>query len=198
MIMDGCGLRLSETANLRIQQVTVDTAMLAVQFGKGGTSRTVPLPNKIHGAIMRPFEQVREIHQADLQKGDDGVFLPASFEKKAKSAARELVWQWFFPAHRLTLVEATREVRRYHVHETDIQRAIKAAARKAGIPKRVSPHTLRHTFATHLLQANYDIRQIQQMLGHSDVRTTMIYTHTITSDLKPLQSPLDLSWEAGA
>jgi integron integrase len=192
MIMYGCGLRLSETANLRIHNFNFDTRMLSVQFGKGGKSRTVPLPNKIHGAIMRQFEKVREIHQEDMKKGYDGVFLPASFEKKAKSAARELVWQWFFPAQRLTLVGATRELRRYHVHETDIQRAIKAAARKAGIPKRVSPHTLRHTFATHLLQANYDIRQIQQMLGHSDVRTTMIYTHTITSDLKPLQSPLDL------
>jgi site-specific recombinase XerD len=195
MIMYGCGLRRSETANLRIQHVNVDTGMRSVQFGKGGKSRTVPLPHKIHGAIMRQFEQVRELHQADLKQGYDGVFLPASFEKKAKSAARELVWQWCFPAQRLTLVAATREVRRYHVHETDIQRAIKAAARKAGIPKRVSPHTLRHTFATHLLQANDDIRQIQQMLGHSDVQTTMIYTHTITSDLKPLQSPLDLSCE---
>ena len=195
MIMYGCGLRLSETANLRIQNFNFDTGMLSVQFGKGGKSRTVPLPNKIHGEIMRQFEKVRELHQADMKKGDDGVFLPASFEKKAKSAARELVWQWFFPAQRLTLVEATREVRRYHVHETDIQRAIKAAACQAGIPKRVSPHTLRHTFATHLLQANYDSRQIQQMLGHSDVRTTMIYTHTIKSDLKPLQSPLDLSYE---
>ena len=197
MLMYGCGLRLSEAANLRIHQFNVDTGMLSIQFGKGGKSRTVPLPKKIHGEIMRQFEKVRALHQEDLKKGYDGVFLPASFEKKAKSAARDLVWQWFFPAHRLTLVAATREVRRYHMHETDIQRAIKAAARKAGIPKRVSPHTLRHTFATHLLQANYDIRQIQQMLGHSDVRTTMIYTHTITSDLKPLQSPLDLSCEAG-
>jgi site-specific recombinase XerD len=192
MLMYGCGLRRSETANLRIQHVNVDTGMRSVQFGKGGKSRTVPLPHKIHGDIMRQFEKVRALHQADLKRGYDGVFLPASFEKKAKSAARELVWQWFFPAQRLTLVEATREVRRYHVHETDIQRAIKAR-----IPKRVSPHTLRHTFATHLLQANDDIRQIQQMLGHSDVRTTMIYTHTIKSDLKPLQSPLDLSCEAG-
>jgi integron integrase len=197
MLMYGCGLRLSEAANLRIHNFNVDTGVLSVQFGKGGKSRTVPLPKKIHGAIMRQFEKVKALHQEDLQKGYDGVFLPASFAKKAKSAARDLVWQWFFPAQRLTLVAATREVRRYHVHETDIQRAIKAAARKAGIPKRVSPHTLRHTFATHLLQANYDIRQIQQMLGHSDVRTTMIYTHTITSDLKPLQSPLDLSGEAG-
>lgn len=156
MLMYGCGLRLSETANLRIQHFNVDTGMLAVQFGKGGKSRTVPLPRKIHADIMQQFDKVRELHQADMKKGYDGVFLPASFAKKAK-----------------------------------------AAARKAGIPKRVSPHTLRHTFATHLLQANYDIRQIQQMLGHSNVRTTMIYTHTIKSDLKPLQSPLDLSCAAG-
>jgi integron integrase len=195
MVMYGCGVRRSETANLRIQHVSVDTGMLAIQFGKGGTSRTVPLPNTIHGAIMRPFEQVRELHQADMQRGDDGVFLPASFEKTATSAARELVWPWCFPAHRLTRVAATRDVRRDHGHETDIQRAIKAAACKAGLPKRVSPHTLRHTFATHLLQAHDDIRQMQQMLGHSAVRTTMIDTHTITSDLKPLQSPLDLSCE---
>jgi site-specific recombinase XerD len=185
MLLYGCGVRRSETATLRIQNFNVDTGMLSVQFGKGGTSRTVPLPHTIHGDSMRPFEQVRALHQADLKRGDDGVFLPASFAKQAKSAARELVWQWFFPAQSLTLVEARRELRRDHVHASAIQRAIKAAARKAGIPKRVSPHTLRHSFATHLLQANFDIRQIQQMLGHSDVRTTMLDTHTITSDLKP-------------
>jgi site-specific recombinase XerC len=97
MLMDGCGLRLSETANLRSQHVTVDTRMLSVQFGKGGQSRTVPLPHKIHGDIMRQFEKVRELHQEDMQKGYDGVFLPASFEKKAKSAARELVCSGAFP-----------------------------------------------------------------------------------------------------
>src|SRR5919106_3420525 len=129
MLMYGCGLRLSEAANLRIHNFNVDTGMLSVQFGKGGTSRTVPLPKKIHGAIMRQFETVRARHQEDLKRGDDGVFLPASFEQKAKSAARDLVWPWFFPAPRLTLVAATRDVRRSHVHDTAIQRAIKAAAR---------------------------------------------------------------------
>jgi site-specific recombinase XerD len=169
--MDGCGLRRSEAVNLRVHHFHVDTGMRSLQFGKGGNLRTVPLPKKIHGTIMQQFEKVKALHQEDLKKGYDGVFLPASFEKKAKSAARELVWQGFFPAHRLTRVAARREVRRYHVHETEIQRAIKAAARHASLPKRVSPPTLRPTFATHLLQANDDIRQIQQMLGHSDVRT---------------------------
>jgi integron integrase len=191
-IMYGCGLRLSEAVTLRVQNINFDGGMLTVQFGKGGKSRTVPLPEKIRAEILLQFERIKELHRKDLEKKYDGVFLPGSFERKSKSSAKELVWQWFFPAQSLTLVESTREIRRYHVHETDIQRTVKSAAIKAGIPKRVTPHTLRHTFATHLLQANYDIRQIQQMLGHSDVRTTMIYTHIIKTDLKPLKSPLDL------
>jgi len=191
-MMYGCGLRLSEAVGLRLHNFNFDTGMLSVQFGKGGKSRTVPLPESIHEEISAQIERVKALHQEDLAKGFSGVFLPGSFEKKAKGAARELSWQWFFPAQGLTRIEDADELRRYHLHETNVQRAVKAAAMRTGIPKRVSPHTLRHSFATHLLQANYDIRQIQRMLGHSDVRTTMIYTHTITSDLKPLKSPLDL------
>jgi integron integrase len=192
MIMYGCGLRLSEVVNLRIQNFNFDTGILAVQFGKGGKSRLIPLPEKIRFEITDQVETVKRLHREDLKKGYHGVFMPGLFEKKAKFAPKELVWQWFFPAQSLTFVESEKGMRRYHVHESDIQRAVKSAAFKAGIPKRVSPHTLRHSFATHLLQANYDIRQIQQMLGHSDIRTTMIYTHTIKSDAKPLKSPLDL------
>jgi site-specific recombinase XerD len=166
--------------------------MLSVQFGKGGKSRTVPVPNKSHAAMMRPLEPVREIPQEDLKKGDDGVLLPASFAKQAKSAARDLVWPWCVPAQRLTRVAATRAVRRDHGQATGIQRAIKSAAPKAGLPQRVSPHTPRHTFATHLWQANDDIRQLQQRLGHSDGRPTMIDTQPLTSDPKPGRSPLDL------
>lgn len=192
MIMYGCGLRLSEAVNLRIQNFNFDTGMLAVQFGKGGKSRIIPLPDKIRAEIEGQVQKVEGLHREDLKRGYHGVFMPGLFDKKSKSAAKEFVWQWFFPAQSLTFVESEQGMRRYHVHESDIQRAVKSAAFKAGIPKRVSPHTLRHTFATHLLQANYDIRQIQQMLGHSDIRTTMIYTHTIKSDIKPLRSPLDL------
>ncbi|MEN9222316.1 MAG: integron integrase [Thermostichus sp. BF3_bins_97] len=192
MLLYGCGLRLSEALSLRLHNFNFDTGMLSVQFGKGGKSRTVPLPESIQGEIQAQLERIKALYQEDLARGYAGVFMPGNFDKKAKGAARELVWQWFFPAPSLTRAKETGELRRYHVQETDIQRAIKAAALRAGIPKRVSPHTLRHSFATHLLQANYDIRQVQQMLGHSDVRTTMIYTHTIKSDLKPLKSPLDL------
>jgi integron integrase len=192
MLLYGCGLRLSEATSLRLHNFNFDTGMLSVQFGKGGKSRTVPLPESIQDEIQAQLQRIKALHQEDLARGYAGVFMPGNFEKKAKGAARELVWQWFFPAPSLTRVKEIGELRRYHVQETDIQRAIKAAALRAGIPKRVSPHTLRHSFATHLLQANYDIRQIQQMLGHSDVRTTMIYTHTIKSDFKPLKSPLDL------
>jgi integrase len=166
--------------------------MLSVQFGKGGQSRTVPLPHTIQGESMRPFETVRALPQADLKQGDDGVFLPASFAKQATSAARDLVWPWCVPAQSLTRVEATRDARRDHGHASALQRALKAAARQGGIPTRVSPHTPRHPFATHLLQAHDDIRQMQQMRGHSDGRTTRLDTHPITSDLKPLRSPLDV------
>ncbi|MDD2404733.1 MAG: integron integrase, partial [Victivallaceae bacterium] len=191
-LMYGCGLRLSEASNLRLHNFNFDTGMLSVQFGKGGKSRMIPLPRKIFPGITEQLDFVKKLHQEDLQNAYNGVFMPGLFDRKAKNAAKELVWQWFFPARNLTFVEKENGYRRYHLHESKIQLAVKDASRRAGIPKRVSPHTLRHTFATHLLQANYDIRQIQQMLGHSDIRTTMIYTHCIVSDVKPLKSPLDL------
>ncbi len=191
-LMYGCGLRLSEAANLRLQNFNFDTGMLSVQFGKGNKSRIIPLPKKIFPRIRNQFEVVSRLHEEDLAYGYIGTFMPGLFERKAKNAAKELVWQWFFPAQNLTYVEKENGYRRYHVYEGKIQEAVKIASQKAKIPKRVSPHTLRHSFATHLLQANYDIRQIQQMLGHSDVRTTMIYTHCIVSDVKPLKSPMDL------
>jgi integron integrase len=190
-VMYGCGLRLAEAVNLRVHHFNFDEGVLSVQFGKGGKSRTVPLPHKIRKGISAQFEKVKALHERDLDNDYAGVFMPGLFEKKSKFSARELAWQWFFPGQNLTYVAAANEYRRYHVHETEVQRMVKAAAFKAKIPKRVTPHTLRHSFATHLLQAGYDIRQIQELLGHSDVRTTMIYTHTIKREVKEIKSPLD-------
>jgi len=136
---------------------------------------------------------VKARHRKDLEKGYDGVFLPDRLDGKYPNAAKEYGWQWLFPASTLTRVADTDERRRYHLHESRVQKAIRAAARRCQFPKRVTAHTLRHSFASHLLQANYDIRTIQKLLGHSDVRTTMVYTQTVPSrTVKEAKSPLDI------
>jgi site-specific recombinase XerD len=139
------------------------------------------------------MDLVRRLHAQDLAAGYAGTFLPRQLEKKYKNAAKEFIWQWFFPAPTLTFIPNLREQRRYHLHESHVQGAVKQAANRAAIPKRVSPHTFRHTFASHLLIANYDLQTIQRLLGHSDVKTTMIYLQTVPSvTLKEARSPLDL------
>lgn len=191
-LLYGCGLRLFECLNLRVHCFNFDARVLTVHDGKGQKDRTVPLPETIITELRKQLEFIRDIHQRDLARKYDGVFLMNSLDRKYKNAAKEFIWQWFFPAKQLTYVEATKEHRRYHLHETHVQKAIKRAVRAATVPKRASAHTFRHSFATHLLQANYDIRTIQELLGHSDVRTTMIYTHTIKSmTIKEAKSPLD-------
>ncbi len=191
-LLYGCGLRLSECLNLRVNNFNFDAGVLTVHDGKGQKDRTVPLPMTLVPDLKKQLELVTNQHQEDLEAGYDGVFLYGQLEKKYKNAPKELAWQWFFPAKTLTFVPDTREYRRYHIHETRFQRWMRRAVRKARIPKRASAHTLRHSFASHLLQANYDIRTIQELLGHSDVRTTMIYTHTIQSvTKKDAKSPLD-------
>ena len=191
-LLYGCGLRLSECLNLRIQNFNFDARILTVHDGKGKKDRTVPLPETIIPELKTHLESVIELHQNDLASGYAGAFLFDLLEKKYKNAAKELIWQWFFPAKTLTFVPETSEYRRYHLHERHVQKAIKRAVRKAKICKRATAHTFRHSFASHLLQANYDIRTIQELLGHSDVRTTMIYTHTVKSvTIKEVKSPLD-------
>lgn len=191
-LLYGCGLRLFECLKLRVQDVDLDMMMLTVHDGKGKKDRTVPLPQALRTEIDLQLEQVAHQHAADLAAGYAGTFLPTALDRKYKNAARELVWQWLFPAKTLTVVPDTGEHRRFHLHESHVQKAIKQAVQQSRIRKRASAHTLRHSYASHLLQANYDIRTIQELLGHSDVRTTMIYTHTIPSmSRKEAKSPLD-------
>ena len=191
-LMYGCGLRISECLSLRVQNFNFDMKILTIHDGKGRKDRTVPIPDILMEELQAHLQRVIELHEQDCRSGFDGVFLYGLLEKKYKNAAKELIWQWFFPARSLTLVPETNERRRYHIHETALQKALRKGVRKAQIPKRVTSHTFRHSFASHLLQANYDIRTIQELLGHSDVRTTMIYTHTVKSvTLKEAKSPLD-------
>jgi len=191
-LLYGCGLRLFECLQLRVQCLNLDAGILTVHDGKGQKDRTVPLPETILPEIRAHLETLKELHRQDLERNYSGVFLIHSLEKKYPKATKEFIWQWFFPAKQLTCLQKTGEHRRYHLHETHVQKSIKEAVGKARICKRASAHTFRHSFASHLLQANYDIRTIQELLGHSDVRTTMIYTHTVKSvTKKEAKSPLD-------
>jgi integron integrase len=191
-LMYGCGLRISECLSLRVQNFNFDMKILTIHDGKGKKDRTIPIPETLMDQLQEQLEKVIQLHNQDCLTEFDGVFLYGQLEKKYKNAAKELIWQWFFPARGLTGIPDTKEHRRYHIHETSLQKALRKAVKKAMIPKRVTSHTFRHSFASHLLQANYDIRTIQQLLGHSDVRTTMIYTHTVKSvTIKEVKSPLD-------
>jgi integron integrase len=191
-LLYGCGLRLFECLQLRVQDLNFAMGVVTVHDGKGGKDRTVPLPRVLLPALNKQMERVAQLHEADLAAGYAGTFLPAALGDKYPRAAKELGWQWVFPAKNLTRVPDTEDYRRFHLHETLFQKAIQDAVRRSRIPKRASAHTFRHSFASHLLQANYDIRTIQELLGHSDVRTTMIYTHTVRSiTLKEAKSPLD-------
>jgi integron integrase len=190
-LLYGCGLRLFESLSLRVQNFNFEDSILTVH-GKGDKDRTVPLPQTLIPRLKIQLEAVSKLHDKDLAADYDGVFLVDALEKKYPAAARDFIWQWFFPQKELTLVPDTNERRRYHLHESQLQEALKKAVRQAKLTKRVKSHTFRHSFATHLLQANYDIRTIQTMLGHSDVRTTMIYTHCVPSKTaKEAKSPLD-------
>lgn len=187
----GCGLRLQEGLRLRIQDLDFELGMVVVHNGKGGKSRRVPLPARILPALKSHLEGVRRGFEIDLKVGFSGAMMPEALERKYPGAASTWPWQWVFPGDKLTPVPDAGGMKRAHMHETSFQKEMKKAVDSSGVPKHASAHTLRHSFATHLLQLGYNIRTIQELLGHADVKTTMIYTHAAPALGNRVISPLD-------
>ena len=193
-VLYGCGLRISECLNLRVHCLDFDENLVIVHDGKGRKGRPVPLPKKLRAMPKRQVARVDKQLTRDLENPDfAGVFLPPSVGNKSKRAAKDYQWQWVFPGKELTLVPDEGCFRRYHNYDKHVNREVRAAVRWEKIPKKVTAHAFRLSFASNLLAANVDLRTIQQLLGHSDIKTTMIYTHTVQSRTKKeMVSPLDL------
>lgn len=191
-LLYGCGLRLKELLNLRILHLDFAYSTIHIMDSKSLTDRTVPMPVKLTANLHTQIEHVERIHQQDLVDGYGSVYLPSALAKKYPSAAREFKWQYLFPASTISTDPRTGIKRRHHYYPSNISKAIKAAAKKCNINKKISAHTFRHSYATHLLQHGTDIRMIQELLGHKDVSTTMIYTHVVRQlNNHAAMSPLD-------
>jgi len=190
-LMYGTGMRLMEAIRLRIKDVNFEYQQINIREGKGGKDRVSVLPERLVDDLRRQIDCVQQLHKTDLAEGCGRVYLPFALARKYPNADREFAWQYLFPSIKRSVDPRSGEIRRHHLDEKNIQRAIKNAARKAGIQKPVSSHTLRHSFATHLLERGYDIRTIQELLGHKDVKTTMIYTHVLNRGGRGVKSPLD-------
>jgi integron integrase len=190
-LLYGAGLRVLECCRLRVQDLDFAANQIIVRGGKGDKDRVTVLPGLVKTDLARHLAEVRAQHQRDLAVGAGWVEVPTALLRKYPNASREWAWQWVFPATRVYRDRLTGQRRRHHLHESVLQRAVKAAVRQAGIPKRASPHTLRHSFATHRLEDGDDIRTVQELLGHRDVSTTMIYTHVLNRGPAAVRSPAD-------
>lgn len=191
-LLYGSGLRLLECLRLRVKDLDFARREIIVRDPKGQHDRVTMLPVSLIPRLQEQLEYARRLHTQDLQAGYGAVYLPYALAEKYPHAAREWAWQYLFPADRLSVDPRSGITRRHHQDESGLQKAVRAAGQATGIPKTIGPHTFRHSFATHLLEAGYDIRTVQELLGHKDVKTTMIYTHVLNRGPLGVRSPLDL------
>ncbi len=190
-LLYGSGLRLLEGLRLRVKDLDFETGQVVVRDGKGQKDRITMLPARLRAPLEDQLQRVRALHERDLAEGFGAVYVPGALARKYPGAPRSWGWQYVFPARQRSTDPRSGEVRRHHLSESAVQKAVREAIRKAGIAKTGSCHTFRHSFATHLLETGYDIRTVQELLGHRDVRTTMIYTHVLNRGGMGVRSPLD-------
>ena len=190
-LLYGGGLRLNECLQLRVKDLDFDRKQITVRQGKGRKDRITTLPASVVDVIQQHLRSVQRVHQKDLENGFGRVALPYALARKLPNAGKHWSWQWVFPATRISRDPRSSHVGRHHLHDTATQKAVRAATRQAGVTKRITTHTFRHSFATHLLESGVDIRTVQELLGHADVKTTMIYTHVTRSGPLGVTSPAD-------